>query len=183
MKKLSSVIATSAFLIATGANGMETDYIIKDTKENNTSISKSNNPYQKIYTELDSYKELKNNWDGYGGVRPNDEIIITAQKFIDRLESLQIINPKIMVSGVGEIGLFWKNKNSYIEVDFDENEYFTYFYKINNEIYGEDDIALSQDIPDRLLHVLKNLQNQNSTKITSSLTNNLDYITSSSLIA
>ena len=176
----------TTFLITMGGNCVASDSIIKDTQpnyseEDKSTISKFHNAYQKIYTELYSYRELKNNWDGYGGVRPADGIIITTKNFIDILKSYNIINPKIMVSGAGEIGLFWKNKNSYIEVDFDGNEYFTYFYKIDNKIYGEDDISLNQNIPDRLLHVLKNLQNQSSTKNSSSLIDYLDSTTSNSL--
>jgi len=184
--KYAQALATT-FLITMGGNLVASDSIIRDTQPNyaeddKSTIIKLHNAYQKIYEELFSYKELQNNWDGYGGIRPADEIISTTKNFIDILKDSNIINPKIMVSSIGEIGLFWKNNNSYIEIDFDENGYFTYFYNLDNKIYGEDDIALSQNIPDKLLQVLKNLKNQNTTKNSSSLIDSLDSTASNSLI-
>lgn len=192
MKKYTSVLVGSCFLLTMGGNSVASEFIIKsvDSKfiikdvqlnlleENKVNNSKFDKEYHKIYKELFSYRELQHNWDGYGGIRPSEEIINTTKNFMNILENNEIINPKIMVSGTGEIGLFWKNKDNYIEVDFDENEYFTYFYKIDNKIYGEDDIPLNQNIPNRLLYVLKN---QNTTKNSSSLIHHLDSTTSNFL--
>jgi hypothetical protein len=117
-----TAIATS-FLITLGGNELISDSIIKDTSNihiEKSYISKSvsflDEKYEKLYTELYSYKELNNNWDGYGGSRPSDAIINTAKSFLDILKNNQINNPKIMVAGDGEIAFSWKNNKNYIEI-------------------------------------------------------------------
>lgn len=169
---LSSALVTT-FLISIGDNGISNDSIINDTQSKYCIECESNNKfnakYLSVYTELYSYKKLQNNWDGYGGIRPDDEIINSAKKFINILKYNKIFEPKIMVSGNGEIGLFWKNQNNYIEVDFDEDGHLSFFYEIDGKVHGEDDIAITENIPDKLNYALNGLKNQNSTKNNNSI--------------
>lgn len=161
--KLTSTLMAS-FLISTGNVNSQMPSIITD----NTSYSyeKSNFTYEKeysnVYTELESYKTLENNWDGYQGVKPTNELIHTVKDFLNILKSKKIINPNIMVSGLGEISLYWKDNNKYIEIDFDIEKHFSYFYKINKKIYGEDDIKIDY-FPEKLLDTLVYFKNSINT--------------------
>lgn len=162
--KLSSTIMASCFLISTGHAELQTSSIIKENVFHlyDTSISKYEKEYSKIYTELESYKTLQNNWDGYQGQKPSDQVIDTTKYFLTILKSKDILNPNIMVSGTGEIGLYWKDTDKYIEVDFDIEGSFSYFYKINNKIYGEDDIDINA-FSDKLLEKLVYFKNSINT--------------------
>jgi hypothetical protein len=165
MDVLTAVVTT--FLIPMGNNSIINDSIINNTQPNYyidcNSDTKLNNEYSNLYTELFSYRELQDNWDGYKGVKPSDEIISTTERFIDILKCNKILKPKIMVSGNGEIGLFWKNQDKYIEIDFDEAEYLSFFYKMNGTVYGEDDVTINH-IPEKLYNAFNSLITNSSTK-------------------
>lgn len=122
-----------------------------------------NQEYIKLLKKLYSYKELAQNWDGYDGIKPAEEIIKTAEIFLTILKSNQIVNPKIMVSGDGTVGLFWKNNRNYLEVDFDTAEHLSFFYEFEEKVYGEDDLLVSNIVPENLLNALNKLQNSNNT--------------------
>jgi len=162
-----STAVVTTFLISMGDSGISYDSIINDTQSKyctdcnfNSQLDKE---YSNLYTELFSYKELQNNWDGYEGIRPSDEIISTTKKFIDILKDNKVLKPKIMVSGSGEIGLFWKNQNRYIEVDFDEADCLSFFYKMDGVVYGEDDVTINH-IPKKLHNAFNSLTSHSSTK-------------------
>ncbi|MBL0686560.1 MAG: hypothetical protein JJV95_03575 [Sulfurospirillum sp.] len=165
MKFTSTVVAS--LLILTGSEDLHSASIINDYSPSITkasAVSSANVEYSKLHEELATYKELKNNWDGYNGIRPIDEIIETAKSFLNILESKNIIHPNIMVSGEGEIGLFWKKKNHYIEIDFDLENHFSYFYKLDKEIYGEDDISFEEFSQTRLNESLRYFQKNFTTE-------------------
>jgi hypothetical protein len=171
MKKTSSVVA--CFLFSFNTHGMIPNSIIEagDKIVNIQKIESEieniyKKEYQKICDELSSYKKLKNNWDGYQGIKPSSEIIETVMKFLDILIEDKIHNPQIMLSGDGEIALFWKVMNSYIEIDFDMKGYLSFFYEIGGNVYGEDDILINGYIPIVLKKALlsltqKNISNKN----------------------
>jgi len=168
-----STAVVTTFLISMGDSGISYNSIINDTQSKYCTDcnfnSQLDNEYSNLYIELFSYKELQNNWDGYEGIKPSDEIISTTKKFIDILKHNKILKPKIMVSGNGEIGLFWKNQDKYIEVDFDEAEYLSFFYKMNGIIYGEDDVTVNR-IPEKLHNAFNSLRTNSSTNPTIFLT-------------
>jgi len=168
-----STAVVTTFLISMGGSRISSNFIINDTQSkyyiDYNSNSQTDDEYLDLYTELFSYKELQNNWDGYGGIKPSDKIISTTKKFIDILKDNKVLKPKIMVSGNGEIALFWKNQNRYIEVDFDEAEYLSFFYKMNGIVYGEDDVTINH-IPEKLYNAFNSLTTQNSTNPTIFLT-------------
>lgn len=119
--------------------------------------------YKKLREKLYSYRDLKDNWDGYGGVRPKEEIVLTTEKFINSMQDNAIIPPKIMVAGSGQIALFWKNKADYIEVDFEDEGTFSYFCKINGRVQGYDDIQVNGKIPEYLYACIGNIHSKNAT--------------------
>lgn len=152
MKATSSIMA-SGLIIMAGIAPTATDVLIQ-THKNDTQVVRDavqqknyGKEYSQLCDKLYSYRDLKNNWDGYGGVRPKDEIIFTTEKFIKSLESSSIMPPRIMVAGSGQVALFWKNKGNYIEIDFDEEGYYSYFSKLNGKVKGYDEVAVSGYIP------------------------------------
>lgn len=167
MNLKSTVIA--GFLITTGstcsvASSIIANEVVSATMHENR-ISQFDNEYEKIYKELESYKKLENNWDGYQGVRPSNELIKTSKEFLTILKNETIVNPSIMVSGKGEIALFWKNKDTYIEVNFDIENKYSYFFKMGTKIYGEDDIEVMV-IADKLMETLSYVENSTNSNWT-----------------
>jgi len=173
---LTSSLITVA-LISIGDNGMSTDSIIvnKDAKVpvHYASVKHSlfDIEYQKLNSELFSYTMLNNNWDGYNGIKPSNEIISTVEHFLNILKINKTIHPRIMLSGNGEISLFWKNKKNYIEISFDEKDKLSFFYELDKTIYGEDDILISKTLPKMLAYSIENLIEKSSSTHQSFLTN------------
>lgn len=181
---LTSSIVTG-FLITIGGNEMLTDSIIQNNVtpkiiQNIKSVNDTsyNNEYSELYTELYTFGNLNDNWDGYNGIRPSDEIIETVRVFLNILKNNKIHHPGIMVSGSGEIALFWKNDNNYIEIDFDVKNKLSFFYELDMDIYGEDDVLIDGLIPKKLDDSLSNLFKATSANRNSSLTNNANSNTS-----
>lgn len=83
--------------------------------------------YNELHKKLDSYKLLEDDWDGYGGLKPTYELIEVVRKFIFVLENESIKAPKLMLSSSNEIGLFWKRENYYFEMNFDNENNFSFF--------------------------------------------------------
>lgn len=65
--------------------------------------------------------------------------------------------PKSMLSGSGEISLYWESGDTYIEIGFEDEAHYTYFIDKNGEGFGEDDYPLSESIPTSLLQILKTI--------------------------
>ncbi len=151
----------SVFLISSGANEQTPRSIIQNNVPPNimkdiksTSDNFFNIEYEDLYKELSTYNKLKENWDGYNGIRPSDDIINTAKLFLNILKNNKIHRPRIMVSGNGEIALFWKKNENYIEIDFDIKSRLSFFYELENTVYGEDDVVIDGLIPQRLKNSL-----------------------------
>lgn len=94
-----------------------------------------NTASQKLY----SYLALKDNWDGYGGTTPEKSIIDTAKNILDTLQRQAIKAPKLMLSGAGEIGLYWEDGKRYAEISCDStNEYSFIYINDKSDFYGEE---------------------------------------------
>ena len=185
---LTSSIVTG-FLIAITDNGMSTNSILQNNvtpiiiqnvkSANDTSY---NIEYSDLYKELSTYSDLNKNWDGYNGIRPSDDIIETVKVFLNILKNRKIHHPRIMVSGNGEIALFWKNNKNYIEIDFDLKNKLSFFYELDTDIYGEDDVVINGLIPQKLNYSLSNLFKVTSSNKGYSLTNNEESNISNSFL-
>lgn len=123
-------------------------------KENKYFIEKTKNDYSKIEEELNSYSFLENNWDGYGAVKPSDNVIQTTRNFIKILKVHNTLKPKLMLSGDDEIALFWKNKRDYLEISIDNSSKLTYFYRLSGKVYGEDNLDIKL-IPKKFTEALE----------------------------
>jgi hypothetical protein len=104
----------------------------------------------KIINTLKSYLELEDNWDSYGGIAPTKEVVEISIDFIKKINNKNNVLPTPMVSGSGEVGLYWDNSLSdiYIEVGFEvgfevEKE-FSYFIANAELEIGEDDCNINQ---------------------------------------
>lgn len=164
MKATSSFVA-SGLLIISSMGDTSSSLLIQNNDSpiiKNNTVNAYKSEYSKLLNRLYNYRNLSNNWDGYNGVKPSENIILTAESFIKILEKNSIPTPKIMVAGDGQIGLFWKNKSNYIEIDFDRVGLLSYFSKLNYKIHGEDDIKVISKIPDKLLASLNTFQVKNT---------------------
>jgi hypothetical protein len=108
-----------------------------------------NNSFKKVKDELENFKSLKENWDGYNGVIPDESLVDYCQEFVEKLESFDISPPKTMLTGSGELGLYWKTKTKYIEIDFSNIGYFSYFVETESNVAGQDDCTI-KDFPKKL---------------------------------
>ncbi len=117
--------------------------LIENIKEVQLQENTIYNRNKELFYELNSYSKLENNWDGYNGVPPNKNIIDTAIYFLYLLEE-NCNSPEVMLSGLGEISFYWKEKEKYIEVIFDTPNNYTFFYQISDEILGKDDIYIEK---------------------------------------
>jgi hypothetical protein len=185
---LTSSIVTG-FLITIGGSKMVTDSIIQNNITSNIiqNVKSANDAsysieYSELFSELSTYSDLNKNWDGYNGIRPSDDIIETVSIFLNILKNHKIHHPRIMVSGSGEIALFWKDNKNYIEIDFDIKNKLSFFYELDMDIYGEDDVAINGFIPQKLNYSLSNLFKRTSSDKSSFLTNNGNFNTSNSFL-
>lgn len=124
-----------------------------------------NSKYCELMKKIESYQYLKKNWDGYDGIAPKKEVISFANGIIQVLQKYKISAPKAMVSGQGEIGLFWKGQNDYIEISLEEDFSSSYFVKNDNEVYGEEDCFAEYKLPDKLLKALVARSTQNTMSV------------------
>lgn len=111
----------------------------------------------KLHSLINSYTQLPDNWDGYNGIAPEKNTTKAAIAFLNVLMHQSIITPKSMLSGSGEISLYWDNEDTYIEIGFEDGDHYTYFVDKNGEGFGEDDYPLSESVPTSLLEILKTL--------------------------
>lgn len=98
--------------------------------------------FDKVSAELVSYQDLEHDWDGYGGVAPDYSTVALAFNFMSELYAFNLKLPKLMVSGSGDISFYWKDKetNSYLEIQFDSGNKYSYFIESCSELCGKDDV-------------------------------------------
>jgi len=107
----------------------------------------------KIERELESYLQLEDGWDGYGGEAPSKDSVFAAIGFLKKVKESGYKLPKPMVSGDGEVGLYWDYADCYIDVGFEELGEMTFYAKDSYGEWGEDH-PLSVGIPHHLREVL-----------------------------
>jgi len=118
-----------------------------------------NELYNKIVREIESYKFLDFNWDGYEAKPLNHMLINKSISFLNLIKDKKLILPTPMAEPQnGGVSFFWNNysKDFYIEVGIDSIDNYSYFFDIKktNTLFGKDDVSLSV-IDDRLLETIK----------------------------
>ncbi len=174
MDKYTSTLLAVSFITLAHGNTLEdknkmltSDSYLESTVSQLAEQSKTK--YDKVIHELDSYLELPDNWDGYNGTHPTEEVVATVKKFLNFLNDKQLHTPDIMLAGTGEVALFWKHKDDYIEVSFEDKDQLTYFFTINDKFYGEDDVCFTEKEPISLYSEIKQLHEKLSSTSTTSI--------------
>lgn len=83
-KMITSTLITSFLLTTPMINDKSKDNSIIENKIQlsfKEIIPKQKDSYNDIFKELNSYKDLKPNWDGYDGREPSDDIVNTTKNF------------------------------------------------------------------------------------------------------
>ncbi len=175
MNKYTSTLLTAGFFITLGHGNTVVDEnkMLTSGSYLESTVSQlakqSKTKYDEVIHELDSYLELPDNWDGYNGTQPKEEVVSTVKKFLNFLNDKQLHTPDIMLSGTGEVALFWKHKDDYIEVSFEDKDQLTYFFTIKDKFYGEDDVYFTEKEPIALYSEIKQLHEKFSSTSTTSI--------------
>lgn len=112
--------------------------------------------YDRVVNKLLGYLDLEDDWDGYGAAPPNEGVIDSAIQYLTLLKEKKLPAPKPMLSGSGEVGLYWDHQNSHFELAFEEQGMFSYFINHGGLIHGEDDIGFDI-IPEQLFKGLNEI--------------------------
>lgn len=71
----------------------------------------------KLESRLNSYLQVGEDWDGYGGSPASKQSLADAKSFLSKLPN-QISLPRPMLAGDGEISLYWEHSGMYAEASF-----------------------------------------------------------------
>ncbi len=107
--------------------------------------------YAILKDTIGDYAFLTEDWDGYGGVAPSKAIIKTTIELLEKLHLQGFSIPKPMLSGSGEIGLYWKNNSIYTEITIDEPNSYSLYIEEGNAYSGKADIKIEEDLPQELI--------------------------------
>lgn len=114
------------------------------------------NTFKKLERELLSYSQLKPNWDYDDAIVPERSNIDSSIEFLNILKNFQLPPPKTMVSGDGEVCLYWSNKYFYIEVGFENKGLFSYIVDDYQTPFSEDDCIINNFVKSKLFSSLNN---------------------------
>lgn len=80
-------------------------------------------PHQKflLLKEITTYTILEDGWDGDDSLKPTADSIKNAMSYIEELYNIKAPLPKSMLNAQGEVGLYWDNQNTYIDIHFEAN--------------------------------------------------------------
>lgn len=156
MKKLTATV--TSFVLACGscsASPSTSKSLLDDNNKDNIRIEKSvsksatntsniiqetvKNPFDMAAEQLRSFLALKYDWDGYGGITPTPETIHRAMTLLEQIRSFNLKAPKAMVSGEGDVSLYWQMDDLYIEANIDEDNVFSYLIDDKKHPYGSED--------------------------------------------
>lgn len=117
----------------------------------------------KLYAELISYLDLPEGWDGYEGVPASFETVDNAFEFLKKRPK-DIPHPYPQIAPDGEVGLYWRTEEVYVELSFYGDGQFSYYARYapaggEPVEYGRDDCDLGADEwPENLLLVVNKIE-------------------------
>lgn len=129
---------------------------LKETDYTHYEYKSIDSEYRKIRGRILSFKNLNEDWDGYGGVVPSDDIIQNSLVLLELFEDLSVNNARVMLSGDGEISFFWKKNGYYSELTIEDANVFSYFVKNETEMFDFED----QPIPNNFEDLQDKIQEQ-----------------------
>lgn len=98
-----------------------------------------------IEAQLRGYVNLKEDWDGYGGVAPDLDVIQSSIDFLNVWKrGVKSSPPKPMLSGDGEVGLYWSKGKRYIEVSFESPNVYSFLVENDGVYSGQEDVELNE---------------------------------------
>lgn len=107
-----------------------------------TLVGAKESAMQKLRRELDSYKSLKEGWDGYCAELANRDSIMDARVFLSSLPDSPPV-PSPMLASDGEVSLFWETSKGYLEASFPGDSTYHYIYNAIDIRVGADDIPVT----------------------------------------
>lgn len=140
-------------------------YIKVDKNRQLTGLEKE---YENLIKKVEQFKTLGNDWDGYGALKPNNNQISDMISFLKVLKENTILKPEVFPKTDGGVAMYWKNNNNYLEVSMKKDSYFSFFYDFDDELYGQVDILIGKELPEKLKYAINYIKNK-----TSSNNNNL----------
>ena len=143
LRRNSTLKGFISFLMPTLPDSCAQPYFLDDDEKQVCEFPISQYPKIEIIEQLKSYLFLEKDWDGYGGIGPAieavNDAIFTVKSIPDNLPL-----PTPMISGDGEVGVYWKFGNTFIDIEFSGDGLSTYYIRTHEgkEYFG-DDISLS----------------------------------------
>ena len=116
-----------------------------------------------LRVELEGYGTLKDDWDGEGAVAPPAGAVRDAIDFLDgKPDGVPVPLPEIAT--VGDVGLYWDEADTFVEVQFGGDQAFSYFAqrKVSGDVeeYGDDGIPLGAGWPEPVVELLRQLNSK-----------------------
>jgi hypothetical protein len=109
----------------------------------------------KLIAQLLDYLNLKEDWDGYGGVAPTQKAVNDTIQVVKTLPEI-IPLPYPMLAGSGVIGLYWDNKEIYAEIGFEgDGTFWCYAEAAFGNEAGKDSIPVGNELPAEFLNIVK----------------------------
>lgn len=102
----------------------------------------------KVAKHIRSFVQLPIDWDGYGGIPASQASASDALELLVRTPKYSRI-PKAMLSGDGEVSLYWDSSHAYAEASFPGDGTFHFFTDTPNaqNIIDGDDIDVRSNFP------------------------------------
>jgi hypothetical protein len=115
--------------------------------------------FRKVDGELLRYLDLLEDWDGYGGLIPGEDVVISVIELLKVVESEGYAAPSPMVCGDGEVGLSWSTQGVYVEIGCEKPGLYDYLVVRGQDAVGEDDFNIELGLPATLKEALKEVTN------------------------
>jgi len=111
---------------------------------------------EKIAGAIISYRSLMNDWDGYGGNPPSNQAIVDSLLWLSLLPTKSPL-PKPMLSGAGEVGLYWDTDGFYCDIGFFGDGTFSYYAEAPDGATLSDEAVEVTNTPASLLALLSKI--------------------------
>ena len=113
--------------------------------------------FHEVRLELDSYRNLKPEWDGYDAIPPNFSSISVAKILLRSIYAKELPLPRSMISPDGEVGLYWDWEGVFIDLGVDEDNCISFFSKDKHgKTLGSDELE-GLELPGNLLALISSL--------------------------
>lgn len=109
--------------------------------------------YENIIREVANFKDLTDNWDGYGGKKITTKTIEQAIYFIKGIREASVEQPLVFPRTNNEVAFYWQRGKFYLEVSVGENSA-SYFLENQDDLKGEDGLSI-EALTERIENLLE----------------------------